>query len=124
MKKIYILSIMALASIGNTIAFAQDLVPDRRLPDGSTVSKVQLVRNLPDNNWPVLLASIIQIVLAVVGSLALIAFTYGGIVMITGQGNEEQIKKGKEILLWSIVALIVIAASYALVLGISQLRFT
>ena len=34
----------------------------------------------------------------VTGSLALIAFTVGGVMMVTSQGNEEQITKGKTLM--------------------------
>jgi len=43
--------------------------------------------------------------------------------MITAEGNDEQIRKGKNIIFWSVLALAIIAASYAIVVGISQLKF-
>ena len=43
--------------------------------------------------------------------------------MLTARGVEDKLKHGKDILLWSIIALAIIAGSYALVLGVSQLKF-
>lgn len=86
-------------------------------------SKLVLVTNLPNQPWPKLIANVIQLTLTITGTLAFIAFTVGGIMMVTARGKEDNIKKGKDILIWSIIALAIIAISYGIVLGISQLNF-
>ncbi len=89
-------------------------------------SKIVIVSNIANRTggaWTDILAGVIQFALGVTGALAFISFTYAGVLMVSARGNEEQIKKGKQILLWSILALAIIATSYALVLGISQLKF-
>lgn len=86
-------------------------------------TKLALVNNLPNLTINELTASIIKILLAVCGSFALISFTVGGIIMITAQGDESKISKGKLILLWSVAGLAVIAVSYGIVVGVSQLQF-
>jgi hypothetical protein len=73
--------------------------------------------------WQMMLAGIIKFILSITGALAFVSFSYAGIMMVTAQGNEDHIKKGKNLLLWSILALAIIATSYALILGISQLQF-
>lgn len=62
-----------------------------------------------------LIGKVINSVLGVVGSLALIMFIYGGLVWMTSAGNTEKVKKGREIIIWSAIGLFVIFASYALV---------
>ncbi len=94
-------------------ALFQPVIP----PAGST-SKIGLVNNLPKGDWTQIMASVINIVLAITGSLAFASFTFGGVMMVTAQGNDEQIRKGKNILFWSVLALVIIAASYAIVIGI------
>lgn len=42
--------------------------------------------------------------------------------MVTARGNEDQITKGKDVIFWSILALIAIAVSYGIVVGITQLN--
>jgi len=64
---------------------------------------------------PVLLGKIIQSVLGVVGSLALVMFIYGGIVWMLSAGNQERVTKGKQILIWATVGIVVIFTAYALV---------
>ncbi len=94
---------------------------------GST-SKIGIVGNLyttfKNASWSDILAGIVKFILAITGALAFVSFTYAGVMMVTARGNEEQIKKGKDILLWSIIALAIIATSYSLVLGVSLLKFS
>ena len=61
------------------------------------------------------IGNVIQTVLGVVGSLALLMFVYGGLTWMLSGGNNERVQKGKNILVWATVGLIVIFASYALV---------
>ncbi len=55
-----------------------------------------------------------RIFIGVSGSLALLAFIWGGLLMLTSSGSEERVKKGKQILVMSTIGLIIIFASYAL----------
>ena len=62
-----------------------------------------------------LIGNIINAILGVVGSLSLLMFIYGGLVWMTAAGSKEKIQKGKDILVWSTVGLVVIFMSYAIV---------
>ncbi len=64
---------------------------------------------------PVLIRNIITAVLGIVGSLALLMFIYGGFTWMMSGGNSESVKKGKDILVWAAIGLVVIFSSYALV---------
>ena len=64
---------------------------------------------------PTLLGNIISYVLGVVGSLALVMFIYGGITWMLSAGNQEQVTKGKNILIWATLGIVIIFTSYALV---------
>jgi hypothetical protein len=99
----------------------EDDQPSAESSDGYSGSKLALVSRLPQDDWRIILSGIIQTILGITGSLAFIAFTVGGVRMVTSQGNEERITKGKTIILYSVLALIIIATSYAIVLGITQL---
>ena len=63
----------------------------------------------------VLIGKIIQAVLGIVGSLALIMFIYGGFTWMMASGNQQAVQKGKDILIWATVGLVVIFTAYALV---------
>ena len=63
----------------------------------------------------VLIGKIINSVLGVVGSLALLMFIFGGLTWMTSAGSADKVKKGKDIIVWSAIGLVVIFASYGLV---------
>lgn len=63
----------------------------------------------------VIIGNIISALLGIVGSLALAVFIFGGFTWVTAAGNDEKIKKGKEILMWATFGLVVIFFSYAMV---------
>lgn len=86
-------------------------------------TKIGAVKNLPKGKFEDVLASIIKTVLGITGSLAFISFTYAGIMFITAHGDETQLSKAKKLIFWSIFALAIIATSYAITLGVSQLKF-
>lgn len=62
-----------------------------------------------------LIGRIIKGVLGLVGSLALAMFVYGGFTWMLAAGNSTNVEKGKQILIWATIGLIVIFSSYALV---------
>lgn len=62
-----------------------------------------------------LIGKVIQAVLGLVGSLALLMFVYGGLTWMTAAGNGDKVQKGKDILVWSVIGLVVIFSSYVLV---------
>jgi hypothetical protein len=138
-KKIFslvLILIMAGSLVAADICFAEE-DPAGTTPNGetpkqtlfertastTTPSKVNMVYRLPSGDWKIIMAKVINLVLGVTGSLALASFTFGGILMVTAQGKDEQISKGKNILYWSIMALAIIAASYGIVVGVTQLQF-
>lgn len=95
------------------------IVPTVQKTEGD--SKINLVDNLPKADWRALVSQTIQLILGISGTLTLISFTVGGVMMLTAMGNEDKINKGKDVLFWSIIALVIIAVSYAAVLGVSKL---
>lgn len=62
-----------------------------------------------------IVANVIQAMLGIVGSIALAIFIYGGFTWITAAGNDEKIKKGKDMIMWATFGLAVIFMSYAIV---------
>ncbi len=64
---------------------------------------------------PTLLGTVINVVLGVTGSLALVMFIFGGLTWMTSAGNSERVSKGKNILIWAAIGLVIIFSAYALV---------
>ena len=68
-----------------------------------------------DTSIPTLLGKIINSVLGIIGSLALVMFIYGGATWMLSGGNQEKVTKGKQILIWATFGLVIIFTAYALV---------
>lgn len=62
-----------------------------------------------------LIGRIISVMMGLVGSVALLMFVYGGFLWMTAAGNEDRVKKGKDVLLWAVAGLFIIFTSYILV---------
>lgn len=88
------------------VVFASDVASETLQPPfGGTAAAQQS---------PVLIiATLIQALLGIVGAGALLMFIWGGFHMIFSGGNEETIKKGRTILIWAVVGLLVVLSSYA-----------
>ena len=62
-----------------------------------------------------LIGRIIDAILGIIGSLALLMFIFGGITWMTSAGSPEKIKKGRDILIWASIGLAIVFFSYAIV---------
>lgn len=84
---------------------------------GSTCTGDLCLQNpLGDVSTPqALIGRVLNSVFGVVGSIALLMFVYGGLVWMTSSGNADKVKKGRDILIWSAIGLVVIFSAYALV---------
>lgn len=80
----------------------------------SATNVIQLKNPLSANTPQELIGEVINTALGLVGSIALLMFVYGGLTWMTSAGNAEKVKKGRDIILWSAVGLVLIFASYAL----------
>ena len=77
---------------------------------------VNLVNPLGKIRTPqALIGRIINAVMGLIGSVALLMFIYGGFTWLVSGGNSEKVKQGKDILIWSAIGLVIIFSSYALV---------
>lgn len=74
-----------------------------------------LTNPLSVNSVPELIGKVINGILGVVGSLALLMFIYGGFTWMLSGGNASSVERGKNILMWAAIGLVIIFMSYALV---------
>ncbi|MFH1838296.1 MAG: pilin [Candidatus Kuenenbacteria bacterium] len=87
----------------------------------SLVPIAQADTNLTDplglnTNAPVedLAIRIIKVILGLVGVITMGMFIYGGLMWMTSGGREEKVKKGRQILIWTILGLVIILTSYVI----------
>jgi uncharacterized BrkB/YihY/UPF0761 family membrane protein len=64
--------------------------------------------------------NIINFILGFVGTIALVLFIYGGFTWMLSAGAPAKVKKGKDIIVWSIIGLFVVFAAYILVRFVIQ----
>lgn len=77
---------------------------------------VTLVNPLGTTDTPnELIGQLINGLLGIVGSLALAMFIYGGFTWMTAAGANEKVQKGKDIIIWAVLGLIVVFSAYAVV---------
>ncbi len=82
-------------------------------PLGGTQLKPQGI-SLEKDPIAVIYGRIIKALLGIMGSITLLVFVYGGLLWLISAGNQEQVKKGSQTMLWAAVGIFVIFASYAI----------
>jgi len=116
MKKIILILMIVVFALSFTIsANAQGQGSEGIVTSGSVSLQNPLGTGEAAKSPQALIGKVIQSALGVVGSIALVMFIFGGFVWMTAAGNEQKVGKGKDILTWATLGLVVIFASYALV---------
>ncbi|MBT6253676.1 hypothetical protein HOI83_00365 [Candidatus Uhrbacteria bacterium] len=77
-------------------------------------SAATLYNPLGEASIPQLIGRVIQLVLGISGSLALLMFVYGGLIWLTASGEPGKIEKGKKTLIWATIGIGVLFGSFAL----------
>lgn len=78
---------------------------------GETVS---LTNPLGSTDINVIGGGIIATVMGVLGSITLLVFVVGGVMWLTSQGNPERVQMGSKTMLYAVIGIFVIFASYAI----------
>ncbi len=60
------------------------------------------------------IANIINIILSLLGVIFLAFTIYGGLIWMTAQGNEERVKKARELITESVIGVVIVLAAYAI----------
>lgn len=69
-----------------------------------------------------IIPQIVNILLAVASTVMFIALSYAGILLLIARGNEEDINKAQNIIIYAVIGIIIIALSYAIVYGVARLN--
>lgn len=67
----------------------------------------------------VIVASVVTVLLGLLGVIFLILMIYGGFLWMTDRGNEEQVKKAQGLIKSAIIGLIIVVAAYAITVFIN-----
>ncbi len=103
-----------------------DSAPSILFPDVETMIEEQDDQgrvSLPSGDFlGEIVPSIVTNIMYLVGFLIFIAFVYGGGIIVMGRGNEEEVSKAKNIILYSAIALALVSLGYAIIYGIANLN--
>ncbi|MCK5491012.1 MAG: hypothetical protein KAI67_04155 [Candidatus Pacebacteria bacterium] len=81
----------------------------------SAVTTIDIPNPISSTDFSELVGKVLEWVLGVAGSIALFMLIAGGIMYITSTGDEQKIATAKKIINWTILGLIVILASYSII---------
>lgn len=68
----------------------------------------------------VIIGTIIQGVLGIMGGLVLLMVVYGGTTWLMAAGNQEKVKAGSQTILWALLGAVITVASYIILSGIMK----
>lgn len=115
MKKFLISFCLLLAISLSFLAIPVFAAGEAGCPAGTPEGTTCLHNYLGTESPQVLIGNIINAVMGIVGSIALLMFIFGGLTWMTSGGSAEKVKKGRDILMWSAIGLAVLFMSYGLV---------
>ncbi len=115
MKKILFIAILFGVMFWVGLTLAAD-------PSGGTLSPtvepepVKLDNPMGDGRTDVraILGDIIKYAMGILGSLTRLVFVYGGFLWLISAGNPENVKKGMQTMLWAVIGIFIIFASYGI----------
>ncbi len=79
-----------------------------------SIIKTKLTNPIGTTDIKVILGQVLYKVLGVLGGITLLVFVVGGAYWLLSAGNPERVKKGTETMVWAVIGLFVIFASYGL----------
>lgn len=74
------------------------------------ISKISPLGQIPLTE---LITRIVRWIIGIVGVLALVMFVYGGLMWMTSAGNMDQVKKGKDTVIWAVAGIALVFFSYS-----------
>lgn len=84
----------------------------------TSISAATLTNPLGTTNVRTVIGRLISSILGVTGSIALLMFVYGGFLWLISAGEADKVKKGKEVMKWAVLGLVVIVGAYTIVRAI------
>lgn len=84
-------------------------------------AQVTVVNPIGTDDFTELVTNFLGWLLGIAGALALLMFVWGGILYVTSAGDEQKAAKGKRIVTWTIIGLIVILMSYSIIVLIEDI---
>jgi hypothetical protein len=97
-------SILATSDAADSGALLQEVGTETGL-GSSGDGQTQLVK---------IITTVINVILSLLGVILFVLIVYGGVLWMTSRGNEENVKKAKDIITDAIIGLVIVLAAYAI----------
>lgn len=82
------------------------------------------IQNLASGNLRAeIIPQAIQLILQIMGTLALVLFLYAGVLYVIRDGEDEKITKARNLMIWAFAGMTVSLLAYLIVEGVVQLNF-
>ncbi len=110
--------LLLLNAFGANVAFGQAL--------DATQDSIPIVSQLSGGQTSLrgIILTIVNFFLTFLGLLTVVMVIYGGFLYVSAAGNEDNVGKAKKILLYSVIGIVIIVASFAFVNTILQVGTT
>jgi len=111
-----------ITSLALLLAFFLPLVALGAILDDSIIAEASCIKGgtCSLNTFVKLAINVANFILGIVGALTLLMFIYGGFMWILSGGSSERVKKGKDIIIGSIVGLLIVFSSYMIISWVSS----
>jgi hypothetical protein len=76
--------------------------------------------NDTDSSIADIISGMIDYILPFIGGILMLMIIYGGVLYITSGGDPDKLQKAKRTILWAVVAVILIAISYSIVVALNK----
>lgn len=87
----------------------------------SSAVLVNVTNPIAESHFSELVENFLLWTLGVAGSIALLMLVTGGIFYVTSSGDEQKIATAKRMVTWTILGLMIVLASYAIIVVMSDL---
>lgn len=90
--------------------------PTTTTPTSSASGSLVNIENpIATDDFTTLVTNLLQWLLSIAGALALLMLIWGGITYVTSAGDEQKAAKGKKIVTWTILGLVLVLMSFSII---------
>ena len=83
-------------------------------------AQAAIINPLPDDNIGDLFLRIVRAFIGLIGVVATVYFIYGGMVLMTSAGNSEKVQKGKNVIVYAIVGMVLTFTSWQIMMFVIE----
>lgn len=82
---------------------------------------ISVINPISTSDFAKIVENVLLWMLSVAGSIAIFAFIVGGIMYMTSSGDEQKANSAKKVITWTIIGMVLILASYAIIVVIDAI---